>query len=47
MIDQLDRSRRFALAENQTLLDQRVQMAHDAVGRLDLEAPPISRTVGP
>ena len=37
VVHQLDRPGRFALAQDQALLHQRVQMAHHAVGRLDVE----------
>src|SRR5437773_1828208 len=37
VIDQLDRPSREPLADDQPLLLQRLQMTHDAVGRLDVE----------
>jgi len=40
VIDQLDGPRREALAFDQPLLLQRLQMTHDAVGRADLETQP-------
>src|SRR5437588_11846493 len=37
MIDQLDRPSREALADDEPLLLQRLQMTHDPVGRLDVK----------